>query len=340
MLQFSFIRDQKGQEKTRHGRILDRAKLNSHPKTRLEAIRYIYAHIQEYTTLGRDQVVTSETAQDFFQSILWNPKNRDLGTIGRQQFKQKFNSTIDSNSTLLCGDDLVYATDALLKLITGDIEGDDIDSLNNKRIRGCGDLLQDQLVRGLREFEVVMARKLNLSLQNDSDVIWKLQKSNLSKCVSKAWKSFFTSGTLSQFLDETNPLAEITHKRRITVLGPGGVSSKQTTIQIRGIHPTYYGRLCPIETPEGQNAGLVNSLTVFARPNKLGHIETPFFQVYKGQVQQFLNPKYSIPFNESNFLVAPADINQSTTGMLPNMKLPIRKNWKFGYSNYQHITNK
>ena len=340
MLQFSFIRDQKGQEKTRHGRILDRAKLNSHPKNRLEAIRYIYAHIQEYTTLGRDQIVTSETAQDFFQSILWNPKNRDLGTIGRQQFKQKFNSTIDSNSTLLCGDDLVYATDALLKLITGDIEGDDIDSLNNKRIRGCGDLLQDQLIRGLREFEIVMARKLNLSLQNDSDIIWKLQKSNLSKCVSKSWKSFFTSGTLSQFLDETNPLAEITHKRRITVLGPGGVSSKQTTIQIRGIHPTYYGRLCPIETPEGQNAGLVNSLTVFARPNKLGHIETPFFQVYKGQVQQFLNPKYSIPFNETNFLVAPADINESKTGMLPNIKLPIRKNWKFGYSNYQHITNK
>lgn len=340
MLQFSFIRDQKGQEKTRHGRILDRAKLNSHPKTRVEAIRYIYAHIQEYTTLGRDQIVTSETAQEFFYSILWNPKNRDLGTIGRQQFKQKFNSTIASNSTLLCGDDLVYATDALLKLITGDIEGDDIDSLNNKRIRGCGDLLQDQLIRGLREFEVVMARKLNLSLQNDSDVIWKLQKSNLSKCVSKSWKSFFTSGTLSQFLDETNPLAEITHKRRITVLGPGGVSSKQTTIQIRGIHPTYYGRLCPIETPEGQNAGLVNSLTVFARPNKLGHIETPFFHVYKGQVQQFLNPKYTIPFNESNFLVAPADINQSKTGMLPNMKLPIRKNWKFGYSNYQNITNK
>ena len=340
LLQFSFIRDQKGQEKTRHGRILDRAKLDSHPKNRIEAIRYIYAHIQEYTTLGRDQVVTSETAQDFFNSILWSPKNRDLGNIGRQQFKQKFNSTIASNSSLLCGDDLVYATNALLKLVSGEIEGDDIDSLNNKRIRGCGDLLQDQLVRGLKEFEIVMGRKLNLSLQNDSEIVWKLQKSNLSKCVSKSWKSFFTSGTLSQFLDETNPLAEITHKRRITVLGPGGVSSKQTTIQIRGIHPTYYGRLCPIETPEGQNAGLVNSLTVFARPNKLGHIETPFFKVYKGQVQQFLNPTYNIPFNESNYLVAPADINQSKTGMLPNLKLPIRKNWKFGYSNYKDITNK
>ena len=340
LLQFSFIRDQKGQEKTRHGRILDRAKLKSHPKTRIEAIRYIYAHIQEYTTLGRDQVVTSETAQEFFNSILWSPKNRDLGNIGRQQFKQKFNSTIASNSSLLCGDDLVYATNALLKLVSGEIEGDDIDSLNNKRIRGCGDLLQDQLIRGLKEFEIVMGRKLNLSLQNDSEIVWKLQKSNLSKCVSKSWKSFFTSGTLSQFLDETNPLAEITHKRRITVLGPGGVSSKQTTIQIRGIHPTYYGRLCPIETPEGQNAGLVNSLTVFARPNKLGHIETPFFKVYKGQVQQFLNPTYNIPFNESNYLVAPADINQSKTGMLPNLKLPIRKNWKFGYSNYKDITNK
>ena len=154
-------------------------------------------------------------------------------------------------------------------MVAGEIEGDDIDSLNNKRIRGCGDLLQDQLIRGLREFEVVMARKLNLSLQNDAETIWKLQKSNLSKSVSKSWKSFFTSGTLSQFLDETNPLAEVTHKRRITVLGPGGVSSKQTTIQIRGIHPTYYGRLCPIETPEGQNAGLVNSLTVYATSKQI-----------------------------------------------------------------------
>lgn len=117
-------------------------------------------------------------------------KNRDLGYIGRQQFKYKFNSTISSNSTLLCGDDLVYATNALLKLISGEIEGDDIDSLANKRIRGCGELLQDQLIRGIREFEIVMSRKLNLSVQNDSEIIWKLQKSNLSKCVSKSWKSF------------------------------------------------------------------------------------------------------------------------------------------------------
>ena len=339
MLQFSFIRNYKTHEKTRHGRILERANLHSHPQNQLDAIRYIYAHIQEYTTLGRDQVVTNQTAQEFFHTILWSPKNRDLGEIGREQFKQKFNSTISLKNTLLTGDDLVYSTNALLKLVSGEIQGDDIDSLTNKRIRGCGDLLQDQLVRGLREFETVMSRKLNLSVQMDSETIWKLQKSNLSKCISKSWKSFFTSGTLSQFLDETNPLAEITHKRRITVLGPGGVSSKQTTIQIRGIHPTYYGRLCPIETPEGQNAGLVNSLTVFARPNKLGHIETPFFKIYRGQVQRFLNPKYTIPFNEQDFLVAPADIKSSRTLMLPNSKLPIRKNWKFDYSNKFEMTN-
>lgn len=339
MLQFSFVRDQKGYEKTRHGRILERAGLQSHPKSRFDAIRYIYAHIQEYTTLGRDQIVTTETALDFFSTILWNPKNRNLGEIGRQQFRQKFNSTIVLHNTLLTGDDLVYATNALLKLVAGEIQGDDIDSLSNKRIRGCGELLQDQLVRGLREFELVMSRKLNLSIQNDSKIIWKLQKSNLTKCISKSWKTFFTSGTLSQFLDETNPLAEITHKRRITVLGPGGVSSKQTTIQIRGIHPTYYGRLCPIETPEGQNAGLVNSLTVFARTNKLGHIETPFFQVYKGQIQKFLNPLYTISFTESNSFVAPADISHSNTLMLPKSKLPTRKNWKFDYANYSDITN-
>lgn len=339
LLKFSFIRAHKIHEKTRHGRILERANLTSHPQTRDQAIRYIYAHIQEYTTLGRDQIITTETAIDFFNTILWNPKNRDLGEIGREQFQQKFNMITNNQNTLLCGDDLVYATNALLKLVAGEIQGDDIDSLSNKRIRGCGDLLQDQLVRGLREFEIVMSRKLNLSIQNDSEVIWKLQKSNLAKCVSKSWKSFFTSGTLSQFLDETNPLSETTHKRRITVLGPGGVSSKQTTIQIRGIHPTYYGRLCPIETPEGQNAGLVNSLTVFARPNKLGHLETPFFKIYKGQRQAYLNPKYTTPFEESNFLVAPADIHTSNTDMLPYSNLPIRKNWKFDYSNSTNITN-
>jgi DNA-directed RNA polymerase subunit beta len=339
LLNLSFVKALKSNEKTRHGRILQRANLQGHPRTQLEAYRYIYAHVQEYTSVGRDQVITDETARDFFNTIVWNSKNRNLGFLGREQFRQKLGSIAPSSHTYLTSDDMVRATQALLQLVCGEKQGDDIDSLTNKRIRSCKDFLKDQLMRGLREFEIVLTRKLTLTVQNDSENIWKLQKSSLAKSISKAWKSFFTSGTLAQFLDETNPLAETTHKRRITVLGPGGVSGKQTTIQIRGIHPTYYGRLCPIETPEGQNAGLVNSLTVFARPNNLGYLETPFYKVYKGQVQKFSNPKYYVPYQESNFILAPADINVSTTLTFPKTKLPVRKNWKFDYGIWNQITN-
>jgi DNA-directed RNA polymerase subunit beta len=339
LLNTSFVKSLKSNEKTRHGRILQRANLKSHPSTQAEACRYIYAHVQEYTSLGRDQIITDETSLDFFNNIVWNKKNRNLGLLGREQFRQKLGSITPNTNTYVTSDDMVRATQALLELVCGEKQGDDIDSLNNKRIRSCKDFLKEQLIRGLREFEIVLTRKLTLTIQNDSENIWKLQKSSLAKSVSKAWKSFFTSGTLAQFLDETNPLAETTHKRRITVLGPGGVSSKQTTIQIRGIHPTYYGRLCPIETPEGQNAGLVNSLTVFARPNHLGYLETPFYKVYKGQVQKFTNPQYYVPYQESNFLLAPADINVSDTLTFSKTKLPVRKNWEFDYAIWNQITN-
>ena len=339
LLNNSFVKSLKSNEKTRHGRILQRANLKSHPMSQAEACRYIYAHIQEYTSLGRDQIINDETALDFFNNIVWNPKNRNLGQLGREQFRQKLGSIAPKTNTYVTSDDMVRATQALLQLVCGEKQGDDIDSLNNKRIRSCKDFLKDQLIRGLREFEIVLTRKLTLTAHNDSENIWKLQKSSLAKSVSKAWKSFFTSGTLAQFLDETNPLAETTHKRRITVLGPGGVSSKQTTIQIRGIHPTYYGRLCPIETPEGQNAGLVNSLTVFARPNNLGYLETPFYKVYRGQVQKFTNPRYFVPYKESNFLLAPADISVSETLTFSKTKLPVRKNWKFDYAIWNQITN-
>jgi DNA-directed RNA polymerase subunit beta len=337
-LQLSIVKPLKSNEKTRHGRILIRAGLDNHPKTQYNACRYLYGHVQEYTAVSRDQEITDETGVTFFREIIWNEKNRQLGPLGREQFQQKVGSITSNNNTLLNTDDMVRATQALLSLVSGERQGDDIDSLNNKRVRGCGDFLTEHLIKGLKEFELVLLRKLTLASQNDSETLWKLQKSSLSKVVSKQWKSFFTSGTLSQFLDETNPLAETTHKRRLTVLGPGGVSSKQTTIQIRGIHPTYYGRLCPIETPEGQNAGLVNSLTVFARPTIDGHLETPFYTVYKGQVQKTTNPRYTIPNQESDLLLAPADIVVSETFTLPKTRLPLRKNWKFDYGMWNQIT--
>lgn len=338
LLEKSFIKELKSYEKSRHDSILIRAGLNRHPLSQEEAWRYLYAHFQEYTSQARDENITTETAREFFWKTLWNPKNINLGKTGRQQFQKKLGSHLPLDQHLLAADDLLLATQALLKLVFTERLADDIDSLTNKRIRGCGDFLQDELVKGLKEFEIVLNRKLSNSPQNDIETIWRFNKSILSKCVSKSWKSFFTSGTLSQFMDETNPLAEVTHKRRVTVLGPGGVNSKQTTIQIRGIHPTYYGRLCPIETPEGQNAGLVNSFTVLTLKDLYGNLKTPFYQVYKGQVQKSLRPLSVSPQQEYLHVLAPADILVTPWNLLPKIKIPVRKDWKFDYDFSTRIT--
>lgn len=339
ILQASFVKELKADEKTRHDSILIRAGLKGHPFTQEEAWRYLYAHFQEYTSQTREQLITDETAREFFWKVVWNQKNRNLGILGRQQFRQKLGSALSSTESYLTGDDMVLATQALLKLLFGERMADDIDSLTNKRVRGCGEFLHDELIRGLREFELLITRKFNNISQSDTENLWRFNRSTLSKCVSKSWKSFFTSGTLSQFMDETNPLAETTHKRRVTVLGPGGVNSKQTTIQIRGIHPTYYGRLCPIETPEGQNAGLVNSFTVYTQRDAYGNLETPFYSVYKGQIQKSSNPVYVAPHQESHSILAPADIAISKWNTLPKTRVPVRKDWKFDYALWNQITN-
>jgi DNA-directed RNA polymerase beta subunit len=338
ILEFSLVKDLKTDEKTRHDRILIRANLKGHPFTQKEAQRYLYAHFLEYTSQTREQVVTDETAKEFFWKNVWNLKNRNIGYLGRKQFSEKLGSTLSFEETQLTADDISLATKASLKLLFNEQLTDDIDSLSNKRIRGCGEFLYDELNRGLQEFELVLTRKFSNISTNDCATFWRFNRSLLSKCISKTWKSFFTGGTLSQFMDETNPLAETTHKRRITVLGTGGVSSKQTTIQIRGIHPTYYGRLCPIETPEGQNAGLVNSFTVYTQRNSQGTLETPFFEVYKGQVQKELKACFVSPQKESSLVLAPADICVSKWNQLPKTDLPVRKNGKFEYALWNQIT--
>lgn len=339
LLEVSLVKDLNFDEKTRHDRILIRANLQGHPQTQNEAQRYLYAHFIEYTSQTREQLVTNETSREFFQKNVWNLKNRTIGFLGRKQFCEKLGSTLSFTETQLTAFDMLLATKASLNLLHDEQITDDIDSLNNKRIRGCGEFLYEQLNRGLQEFELILSRKfLNLST-NDCSTFWRSNRSVLAKCISKSWKTFFTGGTLSQFMDQTNPLAELTHKRRLTVLGPGGVSGKQTTLQIRGIHPTYYGRLCPIETPEGQNAGLVNSFTVYTQRNSQGILETPFFDVYKGQVQKELKASFVSPQMESSLILAPADFCVSNWNQIPKTNLPVRKNWKFEYIFWTKITN-
>jgi DNA-directed RNA polymerase subunit beta len=334
----SLVKDLKIDKKTRHDHILIRANLKGHPFTEKEAQRYLYAHFLEYTSQTREQVVTDQTAKEFFSKNVWNFKNRNIGYLGRKQFCEKLGSILSFQETQLTADDIMVATKASLKLLFNEQSLDDIDSLNNKRVRGCGEFLYDEFNRGLQEFELVLSRKFSNISINDCATFWRFNRSLLSKCISKSWKSFFTGGTLSQYMDETNPLAETTHKRRITVLGTGGVSSKQTTIQIRGIHPTYYGRLCPIETPEGKNAGLVNSFTVYTQRNSQGTLETPFFEVYKGQVQKELKAHFLSPQTESSLVLAPPDICISSWNQFPKIDLPVRKNWKFEYALWNQIS--
>ena len=334
--------------KTRHDKILIRANLEGHPKNQQEAWQYLYAHFIEYSPYARDESVTENNVRDFFWDTLWNNEKLVLGQIGRQQFREKTDSPESLNQYNLTVEDLLASTRALLQLIYKERLGDEIDSLTQKRIRGCDEFLLEQLIRGIKEFEVFFTRKVTtlpplksgLGDQNSLDNLWRQNKAVFSKVVSKSWKSFFTSGTLAQFMDQTNPLAEATHKRRLTVLGPGGVNSKQTTIQIRGIHPTYYGRLCPIETPEGQNAGLVNSFTVLSTCSKdlSGIITTPFYQVYKGQVQKELSPLCVSPQQEYQHIGAPADIPLNRWNLLPKIPLPVRREFKFEYELSSRIT--
>jgi DNA-directed RNA polymerase subunit beta len=376
--------------KSRHDQILENAGLLEHPRTQQEACRYLYSHFLQYSPyIRKNSEINDFTAREFFSTTIWNKDKLILGKIGRQQFREKVGSPEPESNWSLTVDDLLRASQALLDLIYKERIGDEIDSLTQKRIRGCDDFLLEQLVIGIKDFEVFFQRKLNSAasstpkndvfvkvgqgsfkkvtsflekksyfgekegkklikpspliertIENPIDLVWRQNKAFFSKTVSKSWKRFFTSGTLAQFMDQTNPLAEVTHKRRLTVLGPGGISNKQTTIQIRGIHPTYYGRFCPIETPEGQNAGLVNSFTIFATlSNDLcGTVNTPFFPVYKGQVQRNLPPLSISPRTESQLIGTQADIELTPWNVLPKSFLPVRKELNFDYELSTKIT--
>nr|YP_009019335.1 beta subunit of RNA polymerase [Auxenochlorella protothecoides]AGL10870.1 beta subunit of RNA polymerase [Auxenochlorella protothecoides]AGN72512.1 beta subunit of RNA polymerase [Auxenochlorella protothecoides]ARU77434.1 DNA-directed RNA polymerase beta subunit [Auxenochlorella protothecoides] len=372
---------------TRHDAILIDAGLISHPVTQVEACKYLYSHFMEYRSPANKQrqPITEKKALLFFQQVVWNSENKYLGISGRDQFLKKLGTTGSAfNQIQLTKQDFILITQTIINILYGEETIDDIDNLNNKKIRGCGDFLYQELARGLNEFETLLdkkfknfslprkkkkvksgvlkkqkkvikttsshtksslllknKKKLKLNKKNKITLVasfWQSNRTILSKYVTRAWRSFFLGGTLSQYLDETNPLAEITHKRRITLLGPGGVNSKQTTIKIRGIHPTYYGRLCPIETPEGQNAGLVHSLTVFGHKASNGTILTPYYKVYKGQTQNKLNVIFLNPEKESSHVLVPSDVLISKWGRLPKMSLPARKNWDFDYAKLDQIT--
>nr|QUO99037.1 beta subunit of RNA polymerase [Oedogonium sp. 260-2_chl] len=267
---------------------------------------------------------SQEQARKWLFQRFMNPRTYDIGLIGRLSLNKKFNLGISIKKQVLTPYDVLFATDYLIKVEKGFKNLDDIDHLQNRKLRTAAEIIQIQIGIGLIRLEKNIKDRLN-----QIKVIPKIASVITTKPLNSALTEFFGTSPLSQFMDQINPLSEITHKRRLTSLGPGGITKDNATMIIRGIHPTHYGRICPVETPEGKNAGLVNSITTYARVNSSGLIETPFYKVYKGQVLKNLGIFYFSADEEEQINGVAADLNLSVLGFLPNLLIPSRKKANF-----------
>lgn len=238
------------------------------------------ALIEIYRKLRPGEPPTLSAAKDLFEGLFFDPKRYDLSPVGRLKINKRLNLDIPLTTRVLTDRDIIEIVHYLLDLRTGKGEVDDIDHLGNRRVRGVGELLENQFRIGLVRMERAIKEKMTLTELETAmphDII-------NAKPVMAAVKEFFGSSQLSQFMDQTNPLSEITHKRRLSALGPGGLTRERAGFEVRDVHPTHYGRICPIETPEGPNIGLITSQATYARVNEYGFIEAPYRKVVNGRV--------------------------------------------------------
>lgn len=269
---------------------------------------------------GKTHISQLDLALKFLRQKL-SPKTYDLGKVGRLQFNRKLGLNKTNSNLTLTLDDFICIVNYLIKVQEGQLPVDDIDHLKNRRVRCSGELIGNQFSIGLIGLERLAKRERHFKEFQNFDKIKQILN---TKPINGALKEFFNSSQLSQFMDQTNPLAEITHKRRLSSLGPGGITRETAGMQIRGIHPSHYGRICPIETPEGPNAGLVNSLTTYSKINKNGFLETPFYKVLNGQCQNE-NQVFYFTANQDEFKhIAPPDLRSETLGFLRGNSIPIR----------------
>lgn len=238
------------------------------------------ALIEIYKKLRPGEPPSLSAAKDLFDGLFFDPKRYDLSSVGRLKINKRLNLDIPLTTKVLTDKDIIEIVHYLLDLRTGKGEVDDIDHLGNRRVRGVGELLENQFRIGLVRMERAIKEKMTLT---DLETAMPHDVIN-AKPVMAAVKEFFGSSQLSQFMDQTNPLSEITHKRRLSALGPGGLTRERAGFEVRDVHPTHYGRICPIETPEGPNIGLITSLATYARVNEYGFIEAPYRKVVNGRV--------------------------------------------------------
>ena len=280
------------------------------------------ALLELYKKLRPGEPPSVSGGQQLLQTRFFDPKRYDLGRVGRYKINKKLRLTIPDTVRTLTHEDVLSTLDYLinLELDVGGASLDDIDHLGNRRVRSVGELLQNQVRVGLNRLERIIKERMTVG---ETDSLTPAQLVNPKPLVA-AIKEFFGSSQLSQFMDQTNPLAELTHKRRISALGPGGLTRERAGFAVRDIHPSHYGRLCPIETPEGPNAGLINSLATHARVNEYGFIETPFWKVENGVVLKEGDPIYLSADREDEVRVAPGDVATEDDGRITADLIPVR----------------
>ncbi|MDB4180247.1 DNA-directed RNA polymerase subunit beta [Flavobacteriaceae bacterium] len=284
-----------------------------------EAVEHIYRQLRNA------EPPDEETARGIIDKLFFSDQRYSLGEVGRYRMNKKLGLNVDMSKQVLTKDDIITIIKYLIELINSKAEIDDIDHLSNRRVRTVGEQLSSQFGVGLARMARTIRERMNV---RDNEVFTPIDLIN-AKTLSSVINSFFGTNQLSQFMDQTNPLAEITHKRRLSALGPGGLSRERAGFEVRDVHYTHYGRLCPIETPEGPNIGLISSLSVFAKVNNMGFIETPYRKVSNGVVDLKSDPIYLSAEEEENKLIAQSNLAVDKKGKIIEEKVIARQEGDF-----------
>ena len=286
-------------------KILANTILNDDTETKEEAVTEVFKKLRP------GDLVTVESARSLIRQMFFNPQRYDLEPVGRYKLNKRLGINVDANEIILTKDDIRRTIEVIMDLFNGEGHTDDIDNLSNRRIRGVGELLLMQIRAGLAKMSKMVREKMTIQ---DSETLSSQSLLN-TRPLNALILDFFGSGQLSQFMDQSNPLAELTHKRRISALGPGGLSRERAGFEVRDVHDSHYGRVCPIETPEGPNIGLIGSLATYAKVNEYGFMETPYVKVENGVIK-FDQIDYLAADEEEGLFIAQADSKFDENGKL------------------------
>ncbi len=281
-------------------------------RTQLEAL------VEIYRMMRPGEPPTKESAETLFQNLFFSQERYDLSAVGRMKFNRRLGRGDESGEGTLSNEDIVDVLKTLIDIRNGQGTVDDIDHLGNRRVRSVGEMAENQFRVGLVRVERAVKERLSMA---ESEGLMPQDLIN-AKPVAAAVKEFFGSSQLSQFMDQNNPLSEVTHKRRVSALGPGGLTRERAGFEVRDVHPTHYGRVCPIETPEGPNIGLINSLATYARTNNYGFLETPYRRVVSGKVTEEI--EFLSAINEAEYVIAQASATTDKNGKLTDELVSVR----------------